>query len=222
MAFSNRVADGIGPSSGGVLDRAGFRDVLRRERACSDRSHLPFAVLAFRAGAVPDEELRDVIVTRIRETDTVGWLENDELGVLLRHASVSDAVHVAEEIRERVTGADGPPRCTVYGYPPFWFERPPHEAAPRQDGKAGEASLGPADRRATEAGRSAGPTGIENQRRDQQGVTDASGEDAPDRAARESGESAGDEPAADNRGGDAAGLGRSVPGALAQRGGLRP
>ena len=77
-----------------VLAPESFRALLARERACSDRTGIPFCVIAFRleSGSARSFELERTIVAieaRVRATDDVGWLHAGELGVLLREASVA-------------------------------------------------------------------------------------------------------------------------------------
>lgn len=123
----------VGPQS--VLTPEEFRAVLLRERALSDRSGLPFAVLAFGVGredeAAARERLLDALAGRLRETDLLGWLEG-ELAALLRYASVAEALRVAVEVRA-LLAPDAPP-CRAFGHPPFEFERsvaaPPARAEP--------------------------------------------------------------------------------------------
>jgi hypothetical protein len=106
-----------------VLRPAAFRALLERERALSDRSGEPFAVLVF-AGQGPEAgvDMRPLVAaasTRVRATDAVGWLSSSEFGVLLRDSSVADAMGVAQEIRAQAAAADGRWPCIVHGHPPF-------------------------------------------------------------------------------------------------------
>ncbi|HEX6882614.1 MAG TPA: hypothetical protein VF530_04480 [Planctomycetota bacterium] len=104
-----------------LLEAGAFRELLAHERACSERSGAPFSVLAFEAGREPGAEnaLVAAIVARVRATDALGWLEDGRLGVLLRYASVTDALRVAHQVRQRAGAPEGAAVCTVHGYPPF-------------------------------------------------------------------------------------------------------
>lgn len=104
-----------------LLEAESFRELLAHERACSDRSGAPFAVLAFEAGgeAGAEHALVAAIVARVRATDALGWLEDGRLGVLLRYATVADALRVAHQVRQRAGLREGAGVCTVHGYPPF-------------------------------------------------------------------------------------------------------
>ncbi len=107
-----------------VLDPEGFRAVLLRERALSDRSRLPFTVLAFtlerEAEPAVRERLLHALAGRLRETDLIGWLQEGELAALLRYSSVAEALRVAAEVRA-ILAPDAPP-CRAFGHPPFEFE----------------------------------------------------------------------------------------------------
>jgi len=104
-----------------LLEAGAFRDLLAHERACSDRSGAPFSVLAFESQRESSAEnaLVAAIVARVRATDALGWLEDGRLGVLLRYASVTDALRVAHQVRQRAGAPEGVAACTVHGYPPF-------------------------------------------------------------------------------------------------------
>jgi hypothetical protein len=104
-----------------LLEEGEFRALVAHERACSDRSGSPFSVLAFELSreAAVRAPLVGAIVARVRATDALGWLEDGRLGVLLRYASVDDALAVAHQVRARAGAAPGELACTVHGYPPF-------------------------------------------------------------------------------------------------------
>lgn len=104
-----------------LLDEEAFRELIAHERACSERSGAPFAVLAFDLARerAAESALVGAIIARVRVTDALGWLEDGRLGVLLRYASVADALRIAHQVRARAGVAEGAAPCTVHGYPPF-------------------------------------------------------------------------------------------------------
>lgn len=106
-----------------VLPDREFERVLRHERALSDRSGEPFALLRFELGARPERArvaaLMAAAMARVRATDVLGWLAAGEFAVLLRYTSVEDALGVARAIRTRAESAPGEFPCTVHGHPPF-------------------------------------------------------------------------------------------------------
>ena len=110
-------------SAHSVLDAQGFRSVLQRERALAERAELAFTVLVFElertAKPVPPSRLLDVLSARIRATDVIGLRADGGMEVLLRYASVADAVHVAAQVCGEL--GEQSVRCTAYGYPPFEF-----------------------------------------------------------------------------------------------------
>jgi hypothetical protein len=109
-----------------VLASVDLRAVLQRERALADRAESGFAVLVFHSNGetkLPASALLQELAQRVRKTDVVGWLD-ENLCVLLRFASVADAIQLANEIHARL-GASAA-ACTVYGHPPFVLE---HESS---------------------------------------------------------------------------------------------
>lgn len=133
-----------------VLDEEAFRAILRRERALAERAALSFAVLAFpltpERGPIERDALVDGIFRRIRSTDVVGMLSDEDLGVLLRYASVADALRLAAELCGSL-GKDELP-CTAYGFPPFELDfRSPLRA---REEPAASHDLTPAPRVSTE------------------------------------------------------------------------
>lgn len=97
--------------------------VLRHERAVSDRSGEPFALLRFEVGPSPERArvaaLLAAALQRVRATDVLGWLSGGEFAVLLRYTSVADALRVAQAIRTLAATVPGEFPCTVHGHPPF-------------------------------------------------------------------------------------------------------
>ena len=128
-------------SDGGfVLAPDELRAVLEHERALSDRSGEPFALLTFELGEssvlVLAERALAAITKRVRATDVLGWLSRNQLAVLLRYASVEDALRVGHEIRAQAAAASGELLCTVHGHPPFRRgEARSSEARPPEDSR---------------------------------------------------------------------------------------
>jgi len=106
-----------------VLTPAELERVLTHERALSDRSSEPFALLRFEFDAQPARERIDTLIAaatqRVRATDVLGWRAPNEFAVLLRYTSVEDALRVAQSIRTLAGAVPGEFRCTVHGHPPF-------------------------------------------------------------------------------------------------------
>lgn len=106
-----------------MLPAEDLQRILARERALSDRSGEPFALLRFELGPHPARDsgarLLAAVHQRVRATDVLGWLGEGEFVVLLRYASVEDALRVAGSIRALAAAAPGEFPCTVHGHPPF-------------------------------------------------------------------------------------------------------
>jgi len=106
-----------------VLPVEELERVLRHERALSDRSGEPLALLRFELGPRPEPfrvaALTAAALQRVRATDVLGWLAGGELAVLLRYTSVEDALRVARAIRTLAAAGSGEFPCTVHGHPPF-------------------------------------------------------------------------------------------------------
>jgi len=107
-----------------VLGAQGFRAVLRRERARSNRYGQPFVVLGF-VPRTPDEgapgrldRLAQALSRRVRTTDVLGQIEAHELGLLLRHTSVTQARRLALTLLSEL-GEGLDLHCTIYPYPPL-------------------------------------------------------------------------------------------------------
>lgn len=105
-----------------LLPAPAFERVLTHERALSDRSGEPFAVLRFEVAAGARARVETLIAAatqRVRATDVLGWLASGEFVVLLRYASVEDALRVGRSIRTLAEAAPGEFTCSVHGHPPF-------------------------------------------------------------------------------------------------------
>jgi lipopolysaccharide/colanic/teichoic acid biosynthesis glycosyltransferase len=119
-----------------------FRNLLGRERARSDRTGEPFALLTLGLAPTPDPSatacrLVKVLQKRLRVSDVAGWLDG-QVCVLLPDTGAEGAWTLADAVCKRI--ANGlPPCCEVYVYPtgdgdtPGW---PPRAAGARQEGTA--------------------------------------------------------------------------------------
>lgn len=114
-----------GTSSGAeefLLTAAEFRGALARERELSDRSGEPFALLVLELRGLAHAHVAaaiGAISRRVRATDVLGWIDEHRLGLLLRYASVEDALRVANDVRARAGAGPGELSCTVHGHPPL-------------------------------------------------------------------------------------------------------
>ncbi len=78
-----------------------FKAMIHRERALADRNGRVLSLLVYSlANKHKDEidQLVDILSTRIRETDDLGWIEPEELGILLRQTPYEGATGLARNL----------------------------------------------------------------------------------------------------------------------------
>ena len=106
-----------------ILDGELFKRSIARERSRSDRNSHGFCLVAFRTppinskGRERDRLLR-TLSSRIRLTDELGWMDKDEIGVLLPDTHPAGARKFSDYVRVTMADKDGyVPECRVYSYP---------------------------------------------------------------------------------------------------------
>lgn len=126
-----RSADGPRPGEGanGLVSERFFSQALRRERAVSERTDVPFAVVALEDRGTPGA--LEVLQARARRTDVLGRLDRRRIGLLLRSCGIDDARRVAIELEERLEAIGLTPSITIYPYPPLL---PPAPVTPGASG----------------------------------------------------------------------------------------
>jgi len=105
----------------GLLSSSEFRRELNKERARVDRfgGELSLVVLSARDAAERTrtlEETSSVLMTRVRATDEVGWIDSDSIGAILPGTDAAGAWRFSEIVCERLDKEVLPPACTVYFY----------------------------------------------------------------------------------------------------------
>ena len=107
---------GGGPSvAGGSL----FRAVVAREHLRAIRSEGSFSVLVFHLnGPVAIEDAAERLARHLRDTDVIGQLDADQLGVLLRHADAEGATEVANHLVTVLDDGHTTVDCRVFPHPP--------------------------------------------------------------------------------------------------------
>jgi len=114
------------PDVDGVLSQTVFQGILRRERARAARNSHRFSVVAFRypenvrkKTAPCDARFLRLLARRVRLTDAVGILSEDEVGVFLPETSYYGAQVFAQRIRDASVslGWDVQPLYNVFCYP---------------------------------------------------------------------------------------------------------
>jgi GGDEF domain-containing protein len=122
MNSAHSSADASASGAEFLLAASEFQRALEQERALSDRSGEPFALLVFELrGLAPAraQACLGVIARRVRATDILGHLGEQQVGVLLRYARVEDALRVAHEVRALARAERDELVCSVHGHPPF-------------------------------------------------------------------------------------------------------
>lgn len=99
-----------------------FRFELARERMRVDRNRSPLAILTIELPANREEPadfdfLGRVLVRRLRITDTIGFLAERQVGVLLPDTSEAGAWKVASDICSVYPVGHDRPNCEVFVYP---------------------------------------------------------------------------------------------------------
>jgi len=105
----------------GIYSAEEFHRCLQRERARADRSEITFSLLVFDLWKYTgsDDHLRDLaqlLLSRVRLSDIVGWIDVQRIGVLLFNTPYESACKVAEDVLEKLAALEPPP-CTIYTYP---------------------------------------------------------------------------------------------------------
>lgn len=120
-----------------------FHELIKRERSLCDRHDRHFALVVFsmQEGQLEDiqlvENLAKTMERRKRFTDEAGWLDREEVGVLLPETDVMGATQFASNVLSTLPEGVDPPTSSVYAYPDITYA--PHtgsaddESEPPQD-----------------------------------------------------------------------------------------
>jgi lipopolysaccharide/colanic/teichoic acid biosynthesis glycosyltransferase len=109
-----------------VLDRPTFHRVLDHERARSDRSGQPFAVVVFSPREAASDQgnslqtAQSLLMDRMSTIDEIGWFADRRLGIVLPYSSAESAWNVADEVTSAFPISVTLPACEVYAYPTNW------------------------------------------------------------------------------------------------------
>jgi lipopolysaccharide/colanic/teichoic acid biosynthesis glycosyltransferase len=128
-------------SVGSMLTSEQMNIAIQRESARADRNGGEFALVLFRVRnrdrtSLSTMRLAKTVLTRIRNTDDVGWYDEDHLGVLLPDTSATGAWRFADAVSSLASQRSHRPLCSVYSYPTKWFtddETPPPPSQLRQE-----------------------------------------------------------------------------------------
>lgn len=114
--------NGEASSARSFRSREAFAMLLEVERHRADRTNDAFSLLTFTPSddqleSETFERLDQILQTRLRITDQVGWLDREHVGVLLPSTSAAGAWTVADDVCLRFPSDIPPPKCTVLTYP---------------------------------------------------------------------------------------------------------
>src|SRR5689334_20117884 len=118
-ALSATIWPGRNRGNGFFLDEKSLRFEMTRERMRIDRNGSTLAVLtielpADRSRPADFEFLGRVLVRRLRITDTIGFIADHKVGVLLPDTSETGAWKVASDICSVFPVGHDRPNCEVY------------------------------------------------------------------------------------------------------------
>ena len=127
----------------GLDSPARFRRILQRERARSDSTGNPFALITFAARAPETAAetfatVAKILRRRLPWTDEIGWLNREHLAALLFNTPSAEALKVADDVCLGFSSDCLPPLCEVYCYPSHripGIDGPPQNGD-RQSGRA--------------------------------------------------------------------------------------
>jgi lipopolysaccharide/colanic/teichoic acid biosynthesis glycosyltransferase len=104
-----------------IYSREIFNFLLKRERARADRGHGIFSLVVFDLQEdrqnLSGRQLVEVLGKRIRITDSIGWLRDSSIGVLLADAPNAGGMVFLNDILQSIHGMTPVPECHVYSYP---------------------------------------------------------------------------------------------------------
>lgn len=105
-----------------------FNLIIKRERFRSDRNNQKFSLITFDVGRFNDsntmvDDFIDILSSRIRISDDVGWFDSGRIAVLLPETKLKDAQRLAHSVCKTIAVSTPPPPCTVYMYPSLkWMD----------------------------------------------------------------------------------------------------
>jgi lipopolysaccharide/colanic/teichoic acid biosynthesis glycosyltransferase len=107
----------------GLLTQEEFLYALHRERARADRTGREFSMIVFQPSvdASPNPRARvklaRAIIQRSRETDEIGWFDEQSIGALLFDCAVPAARQFAADVYRTIGEFPSADMCRIYTYP---------------------------------------------------------------------------------------------------------
>ncbi len=105
-----------------------FSTLIKRERFRADRNNQKFSLITFDVSGQNKnlshiELLTDILTSRLRICDEMGWFDERRIAVLLPETAIKGARKLAHCISEKITLAGILLHCTVYMYPSMkWID----------------------------------------------------------------------------------------------------
>lgn len=106
-----------------------FRSIIERERARADRTNQKFTLIIFEVGFNNKYdfslimELFELINTRIRITDEVGWFSVKSIGALLTDTDEEGAYKFIEDLKNKFSSESQFPPYIIYIYPSINWQK---------------------------------------------------------------------------------------------------
>jgi lipopolysaccharide/colanic/teichoic acid biosynthesis glycosyltransferase len=102
-----------------------FYKIIERERTRSDRTNREFAVIIFHKMNSKDNNyfiqyFTNVLSNRIRCYDDMGWLDKEQIGVILPETSAEGANKLASNVCKTITPGHLQPGYKIWTYPSDW------------------------------------------------------------------------------------------------------
>ncbi len=99
-----------------------FHTILKRERSYSERNNHGFSLIVFDVGILEKHKilaknLINILTSRVRISDDVGWFDERRVGILLPDTSSKDAGLLAKMTCKKIAVIEPTPLCNIYTYP---------------------------------------------------------------------------------------------------------
>lgn len=99
-----------------------FHAALKRERFLSDRNNHGFSLITFNAKIIKKDnilatQLAEILATRLRTTDIVGWYNTKSISLLLPDTDSKGVKNLSDLLRSKITLSENTPLYDIYTYP---------------------------------------------------------------------------------------------------------
>lgn len=116
----NRLKNGKTMDS--ILDAGSFNELLSQERARADRMNYSWVLITFEldmhnGSQAIASKLVSTTLSRIRVTDSIGWINDSIIGILLPGAKMDGVRKLLDEVMQKMPEGMHCPDGKVYRYP---------------------------------------------------------------------------------------------------------